>query len=312
MKSTKLYAAATVLLLTACSSPKVITDIVKTYPGIIPADSVYVIELGEKVPNTAEALGRVSVVDRGNSTHCRYDQVLHLAKEATGQVGGNGLVLTDHLKPSFWGSSCHQISGLMLRLSDREVDTLSVSTVQDMIDLDKVITRKRKASRRVSPHTFEASIGYGWVDSKLYDMNGESLGFKGGLDWKLSYEYAWSSGWGVGVQYSGSRTSFEGGDMMLSYIAPELLMRARFNRWILKWGLGVGLFLYDDSYYNASGVGMHVNLGMEYMLSDHWGIGLSFNTINASLPNQEGVKLKDNERSGISRLNALGGLRYYF
>ena len=60
--------------------------------------------LGEKVPNTAETIGRVSVVDRGTSTNCRYDQVLHLAQEATGKIGGNGLAITNHQKPSFWGS----------------------------------------------------------------------------------------------------------------------------------------------------------------------------------------------------------------
>lgn len=67
MKKTKLLAATAMLLLTSCS-PKVVTNIVRTYPGIIPADSVYVIGLGEKVPNTAETIGRVSVVDRGTST----------------------------------------------------------------------------------------------------------------------------------------------------------------------------------------------------------------------------------------------------
>lgn len=54
------------LLMTACS-PKVVTHISKVYPDIIPTDSVYVIELGDKVPNTAETIGRISVVDRGTS-----------------------------------------------------------------------------------------------------------------------------------------------------------------------------------------------------------------------------------------------------
>ena len=75
MKKTKLLAATAMLLLTSCS-PKVVTNIIRTYPDIIPADSVYVIGLGEKVPNTAETIGRVSVVDRGTSTNCRYD-ILH-------------------------------------------------------------------------------------------------------------------------------------------------------------------------------------------------------------------------------------------
>lgn len=101
MKKAHLFVAgATLLLLTACS-PKVVTHISKTYPDVIPADSVHVIEPGGMVPNTAETIGRVAVVDRGFSNKCRYDQVLRLAQEATGKNGGNGLAITDHLEPSF-------------------------------------------------------------------------------------------------------------------------------------------------------------------------------------------------------------------
>ena len=102
MKETKLLAVTAILLLTSCS-PKVVTHIVRTYPNPVPADSVYVIEPGDTVPNTAETLGSVSVVDRGTSRNCRYDQVLRLAQEATGKNGGNGLAITEHVKPSFLG-----------------------------------------------------------------------------------------------------------------------------------------------------------------------------------------------------------------
>ncbi len=311
LKTVNLYGVAMLLLMTACS-PKVVTHISKVYPDIIPTDSVYVIELGDKVPNTAETIGRISVVDRGTSSKCRYDQVLHLAQEATGKNGGNGLAITDHLKPSFWGSSCHQISGLMLRLSDRQVDTMKVNPVQDMIELDHVVTKERAENRRAPSSTFEGSIGYGWVTSKLYDVDGRSLGSKGGVDWKLSYEYTWSSGWGIGMQYSGFRASFPGGNMMLSYIAPEWVVRSRWDKWILKAGLGLGLFLYNEPGYHSSGLGAHATIGLEYMITNQWGVGISANTINGSLPDRSEVKLKDNERTGITRFNVLGGIRWYF
>lgn len=311
MKAANFFAGTTLLLLTACS-PKVTTHITKAYPGVIPADSVHVIELGETIPNTAQMIGRVSVADRSTSINCRYDQVLRLAQEATGKNGGNGLAITDHLKPSPWGSSCHQISGLMLRLSDMEVDTLKVNSLQDMVDLDHLVARKRKEERRAPSSTFEGSIGYGWITSKLYDADGYSMGSKSGLEWKLSYEYTWSSGWGIGLQYSGFRTSFPGGNMMLSYIAPEWVARYRWNKLILKAGLGIGAFLYHEPFYNSAGVGAHVTVGLEYMLTNHWGVGVSLNTVNGTLPDRGDVILNDNERTGVSRINVLGGLRYYF
>lgn len=311
MKITYVFLGAVLLLFISCS-PKVVTNLVRTYPDVVPTDSVLVIELGEKVPNSAETIGRVSVSDRGTSTNCRYDQVLHLAKEVTGKAGGNGLAITDHLEPSLWGSSCHQITGLMLRLGDREVDTLRANPVQDIINLDQAIVKDRRA-RQISPsNTFEVNIGYGWITSTIYDSYGYKLGHKGGVEWKLAYDHVWKSGLGVGVQYSGFNASFPGGNMLLSYIAPEFLGRSKIDKWILKYGLGVGLFVYNDPYYSTAGLGTHVVLGVEYMLTKNIGLGMSANCVAGYLPRQEGVNLPDNESSGIGRFNLLGGLRFYF
>lgn len=83
-----------------------------------------------------------------------------------------------------------------------------------------------RATKRAPASTFEASVGYGWITSKLYDVNRRVLGKKAG----------WNGSWltntlGVvvweGVQYSGFKVSFPTGDMLLSYIAPEWVMRYR-------------------------------------------------------------------------------------
>lgn len=309
MKFTRLFPIVAILL--ASCSPKVVTDLVKTYPNPIPTDSVWVIELGDPMPNSAETIGRVSVVDRGTSTKCRYDEVVHLAREATGKAGGNGLAITDHREPSLWGSSCHQISGLMLHLSDREVDTLKVNPVQDMISLNLAVAKNERAKRRAPANTFEASVGYGWVTSKLYDLNNRSVGSKGGVEWKLGYEHIWSAGWGVGVQYSGFKATFPEGDMVLSYLAPEFAGRTKFDKWILKYGVGIGLLLYHEPFYSSAGFGTHLTLGVEYMVTKQVGLAVSANTVSASLPERDGVQLNKNERNGIGRFNLLGGLRVY-
>ena len=160
------------------------TNLIKTYPNPVPADSVRVFELGETVPNTAEAIGRVPVIDPGTATKCRYNEVVHLAQEAVGKAGGNGFAITWHEDPSFWRSSCHQISGLMLYLKDNEVDTLRANPVQYAIDLNFVVARDKKQSERRNPapaNTFEVSLGYGWISSKIYDANNVSLGSKSGF-----------------------------------------------------------------------------------------------------------------------------------
>ena len=151
-----------------------------------------------------------------------------------------------------------------------------------------------------------------WVISKIYDINGRALDSKGGVEWKLAYEHVWNGGMGIGLQYAGFKKSFSGGDMMFSYIAPEWVSRTKFDRWILKSGVGVGVFLYHDPFYNAAGFGLHATLGFEYMLSSNWGLGLTLNGIGGSMPKQDWMLLKEDERCGITRFNLLGGLRYYF
>ena len=70
------------------------------------------------MPETAERIGSVQVVDGGASTKCNYEQVVALAKLETAKNGGNALALMDHRKPSLLGSSCHQIAGDMLWIGD--------------------------------------------------------------------------------------------------------------------------------------------------------------------------------------------------
>ena len=141
----KIYLLSTgllALLLTACN-PRVMTDIMISHDPL-PADSVHVFDVGETAPNSAEAIGKVAVVDAGFTTRCKYDQILQLAKEETGQAGGNGLLLITHLKPSFWGSSCHQIEGMMLFLHDMNIDSLAPNPVMRGVETMEAIRKEKE------------------------------------------------------------------------------------------------------------------------------------------------------------------------
>lgn len=60
MKAVNLFFSFFLFSLVACS-PRVVTDLVKTYPDMVSVDSVVVFEPGETIPNTAESLGRIAV-----------------------------------------------------------------------------------------------------------------------------------------------------------------------------------------------------------------------------------------------------------
>ncbi len=299
-------------LLSSCAAPRVTTHVTKVYDYQVPIDSVVVFELGIPIPNSAEAIGLVAVADQGTSRRCKYDQVLRLAKEATAKVGGNGLAITDHLKPSLWGSSCHQITGTMLRLTDRVVNDSIPNPVQEAIVLSYQEAVKQRAKYKAPAHTLDVSVGCGWITSKLYDPQGNEITEKSGLEWKVSYDRVFDQGFGFGLLYSGFKAKFAEIDTKITYLAPAFVGRGKFSEnWIFKYALGAGLFIYDEGGFSekVSRVGCHYELGLEYMVTEEIGIGISSSSIFASMPKQEGLK---EEYTGIGRLNLLGGVRIYF
>lgn len=314
MKTTNLLLVAVLplLLLTACS-PHVTTKVVKSYPPVVVTDSVKVYESGDVIPNSAEPIGYVSVTDAGATTKCKYDQVLWIAREETAKVGGNGFVVTEHKTPAIWGSSCHQISGTMLYINDWTIDTEAPNPIADAIEAKHIALEEKMKKRQAPANTIGLDVGIGCVYSKIYTPYRTYNG-KNGLDWKLEYNRVYRNGLGFGLQYSGFRTSFsEGGYMLLTYIAPSFIGRVKLaDAWILKYGIGIGYFGYSDSGDILSGVGLDVNIGAEYMVSKHVGLGVEVQSLSSYLSRQEGVTLGEDEHSGISRINIKGGVRFYF
>lgn len=108
--------ATAVLLLSGCS-PKVYTSIQQGYPARPEGSPVQVYERGDTLPGNAERIGTFRITDTGFSTACSYDRVVELAKAEANNEGGNCLYLIDHKFPSLF-STCHQIQGWILQLSD--------------------------------------------------------------------------------------------------------------------------------------------------------------------------------------------------
>lgn len=310
----------TLFTLTSCA-PKVITDIVKTYPVTTTPENVRLFGLNDTVPNSAEVIGKVAVVDNGASTNCKYDQVLALAKKETAKNGGNALALTDHKEPSFWGSSCHQIAGMMLNLNDTVINHITDGQPNSFLEA-KEIRKEQERRMRPTAHTIYANIGYAWITSKYYLPSGASGSPKNGLDWQIGYEWVSKSGFGCGLLYSGYRSSYDMSNnkinVGLNYIAPQFVLKQKVSeKWQLREVFGLGYFGYKESLEgisaSVSGLGFNFALGAEYLLSNHVGIGANIGYIGASLPDQENSYNKsDDEKTGIFRLAFDAGIRFYF
>lgn len=305
------------LFLGSCA-PKVLTEINNPHTPVVTANEVRLYEVGDSVPQSAELIGRVKVLDSGLSTHCQYDQVVALAKEKTAQSGGNALALTDHRKPSIW-SSCHQIAGNMLLIDEtkrHETYTRATTPVEDSKECNC------EEQSRFRHNTFYANIGYSCIVSKFY-MPLEATGHpKRGMDWMAGYDWVSTSGFGAGVMYSGYKSSYLLSDIdfavKLTYIAPQFVMKQQFRQWSIEEKLGIGYFNYRESVkgsgcVSASGVGYNFLLGTEYHVSDLVGIGANIGYISGSLPEDKfGNPNEEDGSTGIFRLHFNVGVRFHF
>lgn len=105
----------TSLLLVSCS-PKVITTLQKQYDPLNYKENVVIIGLDEPLPEKADTLGKIKIGDTGFTTDCTFDKVLEEAIVETRKAGGNAIKITKHKLPSAFGSTCHRIEGLILRI----------------------------------------------------------------------------------------------------------------------------------------------------------------------------------------------------
>lgn len=108
-----------VLALAFCScSPKIHKHIVKEMRPVDNDTEVTVYGIGDVVPENAEVIGNVSVLDGGFTTHCDWETVLETAKQEVRAAGGNGLEIVQHSYPGQNGSNCHQLAAYILNISE--------------------------------------------------------------------------------------------------------------------------------------------------------------------------------------------------
>jgi len=311
-------------MLSSCS-PKVVTNIVKTYPPTNP-NKVAVYEAYDSVQTAAEQLGTLKVIDGGLTIDCGLDRMLNIAREETAKAGGNALKLTDHRFPDIFGSSCHRLYGVILNIAD----TLAVDRQLD-IDLHEngyfykqMPTQAAVNKQREMPNDlFRVSYGPSWLVSKYYAPD-RVYNSRAGWEGSFSYEHVWKKCCGFGIDMSLFRTDFDNGDfhtnskydLMLFYLGPSFVMNVKASKkWQYNTAIGLGYASYNEnSDYSEGGVGFMLRAGMDYCLTKHFGIGVDVNIETATFkrPDNADGYLQSGEMYGFRRLNMLAGLRYFF
>jgi hypothetical protein len=347
MKFHCLIALAIAFTFTACS-PHVGSMITKTYP-VNESDPLVTVFMDPSLaPTNSESLGVVSITDTGFSTQCDSVTVVELLKKEAHKAGGNAVVVTEYIRPSIWRSSCHQMTGTVLRVHD--FDTFAQTT--DSAGSQFVAVKAIQSERKLPKITLSANIGYGWRGAKMNpefsaDERAYQKGLMSGLEGDVSFNYYFNDYYGIGLlysQYSANQNksgyleyddgSVETGNLktndLFRFVGPAFLMRAPIGnqKWILDANIGLGYLNYSSKQTFASQnqktygatFGSYLGVGAEYKVNEHWAIGLRFAEVVGILTNytvdtngyKESISV-DNAKEGIGlgQFQILAGIRYY-
>ncbi len=327
------------LLGTSCA-PVVKNTIVKKYPALEQDEEVSVYFDKNKIPPNAELLGSIKVMDSGFSINCDSVSVVRFIKDESRKAGANAAYVFEHLRPSFWGSSCHQMNAAALRING---DSCSLANTTALF----VDTVNVKPERKLSKITLYLAGGYGWRTAELSpDLDGflkeyyEKLA--SGFVCDASFNYYFNDMFGLGLLYSAYSTSnseyahdtksgatgYLNANDLISFIGPVFSMRMFYNtQWIFDMGLGIGYIGYTskltfpgmNTKITGSSVGSQANLGVEYKFSKDWGIYLNISSLSGVLNklkfDNNGMKETKTFETGkgesLDQFRMLLGMRYH-
>ena len=103
------------LCFTSCA-PRIIKNIEVKYPPLDNTSEVSVFEVGDSVPENAEVLGGIAILDGFAARN--WEHLLEKAKKEARAVGGNGLEIQTHIYPNSDGNRFHQIAAYILDIDN--------------------------------------------------------------------------------------------------------------------------------------------------------------------------------------------------
>jgi len=158
MKSmTKFYLLAAFAIVLCSCSPRITTNIVRSIAPASAGQEVKIYYLQSELPENATKIGRIDVGDSGFTTNCNYDAMLNVLLQEARKVGANAICITDHIKPSPLGSTCHQFSALAYNIAPQPEKI--AATDNDTLPNGIVLTKELKDTIQIA----KSGIGYSYT-----------------------------------------------------------------------------------------------------------------------------------------------------
>ncbi|WP_264530678.1 hypothetical protein [Flavobacterium sp. N502540] len=283
-----------------CScSPKIRTSVSEKHDKLNESDKVVVFNAKSELPSAYSKIGSTKIGDTGFTTNCSLNTVLEKAKTEARKSGANALLITEHLYPSTFGSSCHRITADLLRVENTSdynrskivKDTIQLVSGSKAIKKDAVVYNSGNYNNsKTSKFLITANVGQSFrVASSPDGLNSEQKEYlkklKSGLSYDVSAYYLKDGirGFGLkynvykssGVIYDQKITSNDGvttrgdfsDDITISFIGPSFILtenqHARIGEANLE--LSLGYMAYQNKAGMVSGNSVKItgsNLGM--------------------------------------------------
>ncbi len=160
---TKFYLLAAFAIVLCSCSPRITTSILRSVAPVSNNEEVKIYNLQSQIPENATKIGRIDVGDSGFTTNCNYDAMLNVLLQEARKVGANAICITDHIKPSPLGSTCHQFSALAYNIAPQSEKI--AATDNDTLPNGIVLTNELKDTIQIA----KSGIGYS------YTYKGEKL-----------------------------------------------------------------------------------------------------------------------------------------
>lgn len=317
------------------STPKVVTDVTEILPPRKTTD-VVVYDVNDSMPANARSIGKLKVTDGGftPTRKCQFVDMLSIALGQTAESGGNALHIDEHRYPDL-RSTCHRIWGTMYIIPDSIVNkypSQSIQEVEERYDealLEAMVAtqleqeEKRKKELDNPKNVIMVNAGVSWITSEIqtpFHLYKNHVGFGMNVD----YQHIWGSGLGLGIDYLYYNTSFDG-DITYNthYIGPSIVgsMMSRNSLWRMNLALGIG-YAYNTENVSASiygypssksesSVGVFGQIGAEYKLAKHVGVGVQLSYLTMRLDRPEGYDTSKYKFYGVKRFDLMAGLRFY-
>ncbi|TDO95671.1 hypothetical protein [Flavobacterium sp. 245] len=307
-----------------CScSPKIRTSVAEKHEKLNETDKVVVFNAKSELPSTYSKIGTTKIGDTGFTTNCDLNTVLEKAKSEARKNGANALLITEHLYPSTFGSTCHRINADLLRIentADYNQPKITKDTVQP-ISSSKVVTANEVVygpgyGFKTSKFLITANVGQSFrVASSPDGLNSEQKEYyrklKSGLSYDVSAYYLKEGKRGFGLKYNvykssgtiydqivtiGDGSNVQGDfsdDITISFIGPSFIMtedqRARVGEANLE--LAIGYLAYKNNAgvagypvkITGSNLGMIAGMGYHFRITPHFLLGPQVSFVGGTL-----------------------------